>query len=153
MTRDLRSGHLADNRGQSLVEFSLVVLVLLMLLFGVVEIGRMVLVYTTVANAAKAGVRYAIVNGSDSASPCSSGSTTACVTMVKNFASAGGLNTANLLVSVNYPGTGCPPGVTGTNAPGCWVRVTANYPYDPFLGYFNLPSINLGSGSEGAITW
>jgi Flp pilus assembly protein TadG len=141
----------AGERGQSLVEFGLVVLVLLMLLFGVVEVGRMVLVYTTVANAAKAGVRYAIVNGSDSSAPCASGSTTACVTAVKNYASAGGLNTANLLVSVNYPGTGCPS--TVTNAPGCWVRITANYPYDPFLGYFNLPSINLGSGSEGAVTW
>lgn len=151
MTCDFRSSRLADNRGQSLVEFGLVVLVLLMLLFGVVEVGRMVLVYTTVANAAKAGVRYAIVNGSDSSAPCASGSTTACVTAVKNYASAGGLDTTILLVSVNYPSTGCPS--TTTNAPGCWVRITANYPYNPFLGYFNLPSINLGAGSEGAITW
>jgi Flp pilus assembly protein TadG len=142
----------ANSRGQSLVEFSLSVLVLLMLLFGVVEVGRMVLVYTTVANAAKAGARYAIVNGADSGSPCSSADSSACVTTVKNFASAGGLNTSILLVSVNYPST---TGVCSTtsNATGCWVRVTANYPYNPFVGYFNLPSINLGSGSEGVITW
>jgi Flp pilus assembly protein TadG len=151
MTPVSRSRRLGDTRGQSLVEFSLVVLVLLMLLFGVVEVGRMVMVYSTVANAAKAGARYAIVNGSDSSAPCSSGDSSACVTTVKNFASAGGLDTSSLLVSVNYPSTGCPS--TVTNAPGCWVRVTANYPYNPFLGYFNLPSINLGAGSEGTITW
>ena len=39
------------------------VLTVIMLLF-VVEMGRMLLVYTTVANAARAGVRYAIVHGS-----------------------------------------------------------------------------------------
>lgn len=45
------------HRGQSLLEFAFVSLGLVMLLFGVVEMCRLVLVYTTIANAARVGVR------------------------------------------------------------------------------------------------
>jgi Flp pilus assembly protein TadG len=47
-----------------MVEFSVVALLTAITLLFVVEIGRTVLVYTTVANAARAGVRYAVVHGS-----------------------------------------------------------------------------------------
>ena len=136
-------------RGQTIIEFSLCALLLVMLLIGVVEISRMVLVYTTIANAAKAGTRYAIVNGSDvNASPTTDDPNV--VTIVKNFASAGGLNTANLTVHVNYYSAG---GVTpACNTVGCWVQVTASYPYDPLSSYFPV-STTLGSTSEGAITF
>ncbi len=91
-----------DTRGQSAVEFSLAAFLLVMLLLGVVEVGRMVLVYTTVANAARAGMRYAIVHGSDSPP------TTSVQTEVKNFLSAAPMNTAatGLSISVTYPDTG-----------------------------------------------
>ena len=51
--------------GQSLVEFSLVSFILFIVVLGLLEISRMVLVYAAVADAARAGVRYAIVHGSD----------------------------------------------------------------------------------------
>lgn len=139
------------NRGQTLIEFCLSVLMLVMLLIGVVEISRMVVVYTTVANAVKTGTRYAIVNGSDASSPSGPSADDATVIgIVKNFASAGGLNTANLTVHVNYYSVG---GVTpACNNVGCWVQVTASYPYDPLTSYFPI-STNLGSTSEGAITF
>ena len=54
-------------RGQSLVEFSIVSLMVCILALAAVEIGRVILVYTTVANAARAGVRYAVVHGSSRA--------------------------------------------------------------------------------------
>ena len=44
-------------RGQTLVEFSLVAFLCMILLLSIVEISRMALVYTTVANAARAGAR------------------------------------------------------------------------------------------------
>jgi Flp pilus assembly protein TadG len=141
----------SGTRGQTLVEFALSVLMLVMLLIGVVEISRMVLMYTTVANAAKAGARYAIVNGSDASSPSGpSADDPTVITVVKNFASAGGLNTANLTVHVNYYSVG---GVTpACNTVGCWVQVTASYPYNPLTSYFPI-STHLGSTSEGAITF
>jgi Flp pilus assembly protein TadG len=142
---------LRDDRGQSLVEFALSALVLLMLVFGVIEIGRMVLLYTTVSHAARIGTRYAIVHGSDASSP--SGPTsddTTVIGVVKNFAGVGGLDTSNLTVHVNYYSSG---GVSPScNAPGCWVKVTASYPYDPLISYFPI-SVTLGSSSEGVITF
>lgn len=56
-------------RGQTLVEFSIGLLVTLLLVFGAVEIGRAVFAHNTVANAAREAVRYAIVHGSNSPAP------------------------------------------------------------------------------------
>lgn len=154
-----RSQRLRDNRGQTLLEFALTALVLVMLLFGVIEISRMLLVYTSVANAAKVGARFAIVNGVDIHAGGPTTDDPLVVTQVKNFASAGGLNTANLTVHVNYYTYTSAGGLSGActtaacNAPGSWVRVTASYPYDPFVGYFNLPAITLAGATEGVISW
>ncbi len=151
MTLQTAAKRLSDDHGQNLVEFSLAGLMLVMLLIGVVEISRMVLVYTSVANAAKAGTRYAIVNGVDSSNASGpANDDSKVITVVKNFASAGGLNTASLTVHVYYYSSG---GVSpACNTPGCWVRVTASYPYDPLQSYFPITT-NLGSTSEGVITF
>ena len=135
------------DRGSTLVEFSLVVFMFIIVLLGVVEMGRLVLVYTTVANAAHAGTRYAIVHGADqTVSPSGPGSVTQVQTVVKNYASAGLLNTANLTVNVTYP--------DGTNAAGSRVTVTTSYTYDPLVGYFtSLLSTTVGSTSQGVITF
>jgi Flp pilus assembly protein TadG len=140
-----------DERGQSLVEFALCALLLLMMLFVIIEFGRMFLLYTTVSNAARAGVRYAMVYGSDSSSPSGPANDDAAVIqVVKNFASVGGLNSSNLTVHVYYYSSG---GVSpNCNNPGCWVKVTASYPYDPIVTYFPL-SLKLSSASEGVITF
>jgi Flp pilus assembly protein TadG len=119
-----------------------------MLLF-VVEMGRMLLVYTTVANAARAGVRYATVHGNsrpvgltvDSASGPAS-NPPQVLTVVKNFASAGLLTTSRLVVNVTYPGA--------SNAPGQFVNITVVYPYDPLTTYFS-KTLRLGSATQGVI--
>ena len=54
--RDRRS------RGQSLVEFSLVIPIFLLLLIAVFDLGRGVFAYNTLTNAAREGARMAIVN-------------------------------------------------------------------------------------------
>ena len=137
-----------SNKGMALVEFALVAFVLFIVIFGIVEMGRMLLVYTTLTNAARGGVRYAMVHGSDRAGsgvngPSSTGATTNVQNTVTALASAGALNTGNLVVHVNY--------LDGTNTPGSRVSVTAMYPYDPFTA---LPlSVNLSSVSEGVITF
>ena len=52
------------SRGQALVEFALILPVLLLLIFGVVDAGRLIFTYNTVSNAARDGARVAIVNQS-----------------------------------------------------------------------------------------
>lgn len=152
LTRRLRDIH-----GQTLVEFALVSFLLLTTILGVVEISRMVLVYTSIANAARTGARYAIVHGSyASTSSGPSDNPASVVTVVKNFAGAGALNTANFTatctassapsgsICIHYPNT--------TNTPGSLVKVTVAYRYDPLMRYLPL-SINLTSTSEGVITF
>ena len=151
MTVGAGTSGLVGRRGQTLVEFSVVAVLTAIMLLFVVEMGRMLLVYTTVANAARAGVRYAIVHGSTR----SAGSTvdsasgpgndpTPVVTVVKNFASGGLLTTSRLVVHVTYPG--------GSNAPGQYVTVSVVYPYDPLTTYFS-KTLRLGSATQGIIVF
>ena len=49
-------------RGQALVEFALVLPVLLLVLLGTVDAGRLIYAYNSVSNAAREGGRTAIVN-------------------------------------------------------------------------------------------
>jgi Flp pilus assembly protein TadG len=135
--------------GQALVEFSLVAVMTVIMLLLVVEMGRMLLVHTTVANAARAGVRYAIVHGSTRAvgSGTSNASgpannPTQVVTVVQNFAGAGALTVSRLIIAVTYPG--------GSNAPGQSVNITVVYPYDPLTTYFS-KTLRLGSAAQGVI--
>lgn len=52
------SNHRKTERGQTLVEFSLVIIVLLMLAFVIIESGRILWAWNTVQNAARDGARY-----------------------------------------------------------------------------------------------
>ncbi len=106
----------------------------------------MVLVYTTIANAARAGARYAIVNGSD-VSASTSALTTQVQTTVKGYLSTASVNigSANLSIPVGYPDT--------TMIPGNRVTVTVSYLYDPFVGYFPFSGIHLSSTTEGVFTY
>ena len=151
MTVGAGTSALAGRSGQTLVEFSVVAVLTAIMLLFVVEMGRVLLVYTTVANAARAGMRYAIVHGSTR----SAGSTvdnasgpgadpTQVVTVVKNFASGGLLTASRLVVHVTYPG--------GSNAPGQYVTISVVYPYDPLTTYFS-KTLRLGSATQGIIVF
>lgn len=49
-------------RGQALVEFALILPVLMLILLGIFDVGRMVYAYNAVSNAAREGGRTAIIN-------------------------------------------------------------------------------------------
>jgi hypothetical protein len=51
-----------SGRGQSLVEFALVIPIIILLIVAFAEIGRAVFAYNTIANAARQGARVAAVN-------------------------------------------------------------------------------------------
>jgi Flp pilus assembly protein TadG len=54
---------LSDDRGQSVIEMALVCLLLVLMLFSVVEGGRLLYTYHYLAYAARRGSRYAMVRG------------------------------------------------------------------------------------------
>jgi Flp pilus assembly protein TadG len=130
---------LAGSRGQTILEFSLSSLMLVLLMFGVFEMSRMLLVFTTVADAARAGARYAIVHGVDNAATA-----TQIKTEVKGYLTAAPVNLSNATITVSGAG-----GAIGTT-----VSVNVTYLYDPWVTYFTKYfSINIYSTSEGVITW
>ncbi|HZQ54667.1 MAG TPA: TadE/TadG family type IV pilus assembly protein [Bryobacteraceae bacterium] len=126
---------IADERGSSLVEFSLVAFMLLMVIFGVVEISRMVLVYTDVANAAREGTRYVSVHGSESTSDIQN--------VVKNALKVAPIDPARATVT---------PSITNTPGQPSTITITVAYQYDPFTTYFPL-NVTLSSKSEGVIVY
>ena len=60
-------------KGQGTVEFALTIVFVIMLIVGVIEIIVMVYTYNVLADAAKEGVRYAIVHGTGIGAPNCSG--------------------------------------------------------------------------------
>lgn len=133
-----------DNRGQNLVEFAVGIILTLAMLFAVIEFGRMMLVYTTLVNAARIGVRYAMVNGSDTST-----TTTQITNVVNDYLSAAPIATSGsgaATVSVSYP-------ASGATTPGNPVEVTVSYTYQPMLNYFGHLNVTLSTQSEGVITF
>jgi Flp pilus assembly protein TadG len=139
--------------GQALVEFAMSALIMLLLILGAVEFSRIMLVYTTLADAARLGARYAITHGTvpgGATVTCGpAGSlTSALEPILNNFLAAGTVNTKAAGFSIN---TTCP----GATTPGNLVQVTVSYPYDVLIPYFRFPlaGITLASTSQGVITW
>ena len=59
-----------SSRGQTMVEFALVLPILMFLLTGFFDLGRVVLAHDALGHAAREAARYAIVHGGSSANPC-----------------------------------------------------------------------------------
>lgn len=137
------------SRGGTLVEFAICAFLMVIVMLSVVEMARMLLVFTTVANSARAAARYAIVHGalrtgSGTNGPSGPGNDpTEVVLVAKNFASTGAIDTTRLTVSVTY---------IGGNAVGNSVNVAVSYPYDPLVGYLPLV-VPLRSSSRGVIVF
>lgn len=124
--------HRHSSRGQSLVEFALVIPFLLVILLIVVDVGRTIFAFNTVSEAARTAARVAIVdqNLGDIQSAVVNDPRTAWL----------GLTAANVTPSYSCA------------ALGCIASVTVTYQLNPFffaepLVQVSVPSINLSSTS------
>lgn len=59
----------ASCAGNAAIEFALCASVFFMMLFGIVELGRLMYTYHELVQAARIGTRYAIVHGASSSAP------------------------------------------------------------------------------------
>ena len=62
-----RTATLRQQRGATLVEYALVIPIFLLLVIGILEFGRAIFTYNTLANAAREGARYGIIHPGDTA--------------------------------------------------------------------------------------
>ena len=122
-------------RGVALVEGAVVLFVLLVLLFGMLDLGLLVLDYNTLSEATRRLARAAIVHG-QMAAPQQTvwGPTTISGTAADGSQYALALkpelatfNLSNVNYSLAWP--------SGSNQPGSQVTVTATYVYQPIFTY------------------
>ena len=109
-------------RGQSLVEFALVLPILMIIVFGIIDFGMGLRSYISLTNATREGARFAAVGNPAGAYPadCNGSTTTSVIGRV--CVAIEGLDLADLQnVSVAYP--------NGQN-PGESVIVSAEYTYN-----------------------
>lgn len=147
-------GRNKSHRGQAAVEFALTITILALLLVGMLELTMFVYTYSVLADAAKEGVRYAIVHGASvsgassgdaSSAPwpaCTTPATGSLLTTVKTYAAASLHSTSSMNIYACYP--------DGSNTPGSAVQVSVNYLYQPLFG-LGWPSVNVSANSAGRI--
>lgn len=130
--------------GQALVEFSLAIMVFLVIIIGVIEVGRAVWSYNTLASAAREGSRYAMVHGaSASARSGPAGNDANVQAAVTKYTAA--LDPSDLTVTSTWP--------DGNNAAGSHVRVTVSYRFDTsFSRLLGISPITMSSASTMTIT-
>jgi Flp pilus assembly protein TadG len=169
---------LKGKEGQNLVEYALILIVFLMLLFGIAEFGHMLYAYHFVNHAAKSAVRWAAVNGNTCGpnviagtpvdgscngsggmnnGPASSSDIANYVTNIAppGIASSNISTTAAWPVQANSPPI-CSAAVNGVggpfpNYPGCTVEVTVSYDFNFIFPYVSTNPITLTSTSEMVI--
>ena len=111
-----RSVRKRNQRGQTLVEFALVVMVFLVIVFGLLEFSRALWTWNTIVQATRAGARFAVVE-----------TPTATDVEIKNY-----------VAYLNTTGTGDPvlPGLTASNVTVSFQKI------DPSTGSYVAPPGN-----------
>ena len=127
-----------NNRGQASLEFLLSAVLCLTMIFAAVQMIILIYAYTVLAEAAKVGVRYAVVHGSHSASPSGPGNTTGVQAAVNRV-----VNYSGMTITVTYP--------DGSNSPPNRVQVQIAYPFTTFSLGWTLPTIR--ASGLGRITF
>lgn len=81
-------------KGAAVVEFAVVAPVLFLLIFGMIEFGRMVMVQQVLTNASREGARIAVLDGA---------TTTDVTTAVQNYLAGASVSGATITVTPNPP--------------------------------------------------
>jgi Flp pilus assembly protein TadG len=144
-----------SSRGQASVEFALTIVFVMVIILGAIEMIMLIYTYGVLANAAKEGVRYAIVHGtgvggSNCSGPgvtgitCTDSSGTNVQNAVVAYAAMTFHDTSTMTITPSYPDS--------SSAPPSRVRVDVTYPYLPFFG-LGWPSVTVNATAEGRIAF
>jgi Flp pilus assembly protein TadG len=122
----VRKSLTTNRRAVTTVELAIIAPVVILLLIGMVDLGVAVYSSNTLAEAVRAGARYAVVHGANSTSPAGpTANSTAVENVVKGYAP--GIKAANLVVTSTWP--------DGSNAFGNRVTVVATYNYNSAIAW------------------
>jgi Flp pilus assembly protein TadG len=121
-----------------MVEFAMIALVALTLIFGIMQASLALYAYSFVSYGARCGARYAMVHGSSSTSPATNAS---MQTYVQSLAYP--LNTSSLTVTTTW---------NPNNSPGSTVTVQVTYVFSPFAPFFFSSNLTMSSKAQSLIT-
>jgi Flp pilus assembly protein TadG len=140
-------------RGATMVETSIVMLLALTVIFGIMDFGRALFAYHAVSNGARIGTRYAIVHGANCIPSGCTASQSTIQTYVRN--STPGLNLSNLTVTATWGGTALDTsqscGTAANENPGCTVTVTVSYPFTFVFSSIG-PTLTMSSTSKMVVS-
>ena len=127
-----------SEKGNALVEMALVFPVAFMLLFGIVQYSLILLTYDAMSFGARAGARYAIVNGSTSSSPATAATVRSAVLANMPSVPASSISSISTTWSPN-------------NQPGGTVTVTVSVTITPIIPFVMRNSLSFSSTSKMTI--
>ena len=139
-----------DDAGTMIVEFALSALIGLTLMLGIIEVSSLLYTYNVIGNAARDGLRYAVIHGTDSglcsgpSSGCADSTGANIVTVVQNTAQYSFHDVSRLSVTPSWPDS--------SSAPGSRVKVQVTYTYVPYVHIAGL-SPQISTVSEGRIVF
>lgn len=149
-----------------MVEFALVIGFVFLLFVAMMQLILMMSAYNTLADAAKEGVRYAIVHGTGNSNCSGPGNPTSnpIITcgdptgstnvkpVVTNFAGLSFQNVTNVTIDYDPNGanTASPRYGQACSAPGCMVKITVSHAYTPLFG-LGWPSVTISAAASGRI--
>lgn len=133
-----RGGRREHRRGQTLVEFGLILPVFVLLLMGIFDMGRAVYAYNTISNAAREAVRVAIVDQTCSTVGAEADERAASLDVNWNADALDPCSDAEGEIDISY----LDPALDGTEcgapvALGCYAEVTVRYDFTaatPIIG-------------------
>ena len=147
--RDIRLAR--EECGSALLEFTLSVWTVLLVVFLIFEFCMLVYTYSVLGNAAREGVRYAVVHGTDSSScsgpssGCGDTSGSNVTAVVNSYAAVSFHDISGMTVTPSWP--------DGASTPSSRVVVSITYSYIPYLSIpgFNAPTMQVTA--EGRIVF
>ena len=142
-----------NEKGQTIVEFTVVFLFFLLFVFIIIEAARAIFAFNTAGHAAREGVRYAIVRGSTSTCP---GECPASAANIENYvrgkAVGVDLKTVDVCWWENTPDCQSDPHNPEHKTPGSTVQVRVEVDYNPVLPLVPSGVIPLSSTSHMVIS-
>jgi Flp pilus assembly protein TadG len=127
----------ADTSGVAAIEFALVIPIFMLVIYSFMELGRALFIHNSLGNAVFEAARYAIVHGSASDDPASTGDITD-----ELEASASQLDPDLLDVDVSF---------TPNNDPGSVVSIAATYQFHFMTGLIPVSSFDMVSETTAVI--
>lgn len=140
-----------DTHGSAMIETSLALLLAFPMLFFAFELCMFTYTQAVLGDAARVGVRYAIVHGTDStlcsgpSTGCADSSGANVVSQVQNYSSKWINTPKSVTVTVTYP--------DASSAPPTRVNVAVTYTYLPFFAGNSSIAIPIRATAEGRIVY